>query len=175
MSGSYRYGDAVHAFFAMYAQGCPSRVAYTADDFPALLQKFAGISEDETRRLLPSVVASLWQVWLYLAELLGEVDRISLEPLFLHSGKRPDMVLFHQGHIYVIEVKTKHNNRTKLAGLNRGVRRTLHQQVAETAPCLRQDVAPDAPIHVYALIFTVGIENPAEPVWHLLDEDFAGA
>ncbi len=131
-----------------------------------VLRDYAHIPEQQLNSATPRDWVDIWRCWEYLLDIIEEAELTSIEPLFLHSGKRPDLVCWHKGRVYVIEVKTLMKSTLELAEMSPRSKKNLMEQVSGTRDCLLSE--PRAKGHevlVYALFFSVGVSSPAEPVW----------
>lgn len=119
------FGDAVHAVLPQIAKyGCKTNLTFL---LPYLQNALPPRSKWWT--LTAAERLRIQECWGYLLEMANLADLVIVEPLNA-NGKRADLVLLHQGRLYVVEIKTVWNKETREKAVHqvRGAMKTIRKK-----------------------------------------------
>lgn len=153
------FGDAVHAVLPYIMHGGdPTQLGRLA--FEDVLYHY---HERERASFKGEVLKRIFSYWQYIGEVVNLADKVWVEPQ-TPNGKRPDLVLEHRRHIYVVDVKCLNPN-ASLRGVSG---EEMRVQVYGSAIELAKRLPPCVPIYAYVLRFDNCHVEELGPRWTLL-------
>lgn len=133
--------------------------------FQRYIERFAVKIPVPLRYELPEDIKDrLREYWWYVIQLIRECDDFEVEP---HIGERqPDLVLYHQGRIYVVEIKTTH----PFVPPNPEQVRKAREQIIDCGKIIAAKHDWLVPVYGYKLTFNSDLTYNDEPIWTLMYE-----
>ena len=103
------------------------------------------------------------QCWEYIIEISKIVDNIWIEYTFKQS--KPDLMVSHQGRIYIIEIKSQEKPFKSLSTILGWKRDKLIRQTRKSLPDFKELFGDDTKIYLYGLFFNTNLTDEFNPVW----------
>lgn len=150
------FGQAVHAILPYLKQhGFSRNFVY---DMPMIFKRYTAIPVEWWR--LPSLERErLSACWVYVYDLVACAEKAFVE-VKTSTQSRPDLILVHEGVIYVVEIKTGHPQNSRVKG---------NRQVRSMVSDLMETYFPTHRIEGYRLVFDRNYQEPFAPQWRKAD------